>query len=638
MSESAANTVNLSEGGLVCERRHTTPGVHPFDEVEWELRDAVIGDPSAPAFEQRGVEFPAAWSQNATNIVAQKYFRGRLGSDERERSVKQMISRVAGTIAGWGRDGGYFASDEDADAFEAELTHILLHQKAAFNSPVWFNVGFEEHPQCSACFILSVEDTMESILDWNTKEGIIFRGGSGSGINLSNIRGSVEHLSKGGLASGPVSFMRGADSWAGTIKSGGKTRRAAKMVVLDVDHPDIEDFIWCKAKEERKANALRDAGFDMSIDGDGFTSIQYQNANNSVRVTDEFMEAVEADGDWDLTARKDGSTTKTLKARELLGQIAEAAWQCADPGVQYDSIINRWHTCPESGRINASNPCSEYMHVDDSACNLASINLMKFRRPDGSFDAAEFEHTVDVVFLAQEIVVGPSSYPTERIGENARAFRQLGLGYANLGALLMSDGVPYDSDEGRNIAGAITALMTGRGYRKSAEIAAAVGTYDEYPKNREAHNAVMRMHRDASYELDPDGGQGRAGRGGAAELGRGGRARRRARLPQRPGHGARSDRDDLVPDGLRHDRDRARLLAGQVQGAGRRRADDDRQPDGADGARDARLLGSRAREQIRPTSTTRARSSAPPGSRTQHLRSSTSPSASGRSRTWATSR
>lgn len=508
MSESAANTVNLSQGGLVCERRHTTPGVHPFDEVEWEIRDAVIGDPDNPAFEQRGVEFPITWSQNSTNIVAQKYFRGRLGSDERESSVKQMIGRVAGTIAGWGRDGDYFASDEDADAFEMELTHILLHQKAAFNSPVWFNVGFEEHPQCSACFILSVEDTMESILAWNTKEGTIFRGGSGSGINLSNIRGSVEHLSKGGLASGPVSFMRGADAWAGTIKSGGKTRRAAKMVVLDVDHPDIEHFIWCKADEEKKANALRDAGFDMSIDGDGFTSIQYQNANNSVRVTDEFMAAVEADSDWDLIARNGGEVTKTIKARDLMAQIAEAAWQCADPGVQYDSIINRWHTCPESGRINASNPCSEYMHVDDSACNLASINLMKFRRDDGSFDTAEFEHTVDTVFLAQEIVVGPSSYPTEGIGRNARAFRQLGLGYANLGALLMSDGVPYDSDEGRNIAGAITALMTGRGYRKSAEIAAAVGTYEEYPKNREAHNGVMRMHRDASYELSEHGVKG----------------------------------------------------------------------------------------------------------------------------------
>ena len=350
---------------------------------------------------------------------------------------------------------------------------------------------------------------MESILDWNTKEGMIFRGGSGSGINLSNIRGSVEHLSKGGLASGPVSFMRGADSWAGTIKSGGKTRRAAKMVVLDVDHPDIEDFIWCKAKEEEKAGALRDAGFDMSIDGDGFTSIQYQNANNSVRVTDDFMEAVEAGEDWNLIARKDGSATKTLPARELMNQIADAAWRCADPGVQYDTIINRWHTCPESGRINASNPCSEYMHVDDSACNLASLNLMKFRREDGSFDVEDFEHTVDVVFLAQEIVVGFSSYPTEEIGANANAFRQLGLGYANLGALLMSDGLPYDSDAGRNVAAAITALMTGRAYRQSALIAAgATGPYDEYEKNREAHNGVMRMHRDASYDVDPTGIKG----------------------------------------------------------------------------------------------------------------------------------
>ncbi len=882
-----------SERGLRFERRLTSEGTHPFDEIEWEERDALIGDPESPAFEQSGVEFPKSWSQNATNIVAQKYFRGPLGSPERERSVKQMIGRVAGTIAEWGRKGGYFASPADADAFEAELTHILLHQKAAFNSPVWFNVGFEEHPQCSACqphhamvstpegmvpigelverdqvgrevydangttrivatkangrkrvhrvrlgngsfveatgdhvvkasrerrtagewlrvdqleagmrmhlfphrarvaqpalvaagavdgaeageldgvdldlvveeetrlaraeaalagwlqadgfvgqyskgtnrsltvefqvagdeeldwvianldvalpdvhrkirdadtketpvkrvrlygeglrefvdswellargtdirvptrlwtatheevcaylrsifqadgyvtvnrepgshrarigfavigerwsedvqlllntigiysrrthkvearedrhdlhevsisigserarfaelvgfvsaakrerlldslelrnpkrcpdlryeeivavedlgveevydiqtesgeylsnnvavhncFILSVDDTMESILDWNTKEGRIFRGGSGSGINLSNIRGSVEQLSKGGLASGPVSFMRGADAWAGTIKSGGKTRRAAKMVVLDVDHPDIEHFIWCKAKEEDKAAALRDAGFDMSIDGEGFTSIQYQNANNSVRVSDAFMEAVEAGADWDLLARVDGRTTKTLPAQGLMDQISEAAWRCADPGVQYDTTINRWHTCPESGRINASNPCSEYMHVDDSACNLASINLMKFRRPDGSFDTAEFEHVVDTVFLAQEIVVSPSSYPTGEIGDNARKFRQLGLGYANLGAYLMSNGMAYDSDEGRHIAAAITALMTGRGYRKSAEVAAAVGTYDEYEKNREPHNNVMRMHRDASYEISDE--------------------------------------------------------------------------------------------------------------------------------------
>jgi len=894
MSQTATSAPRNGLKGLSIERRFSTPGTHPFDEVEWETRDALIGDPAAPAFEQRGVEFPKSWSQNATNIVAQKYFRGQLGSEQRERSVKEMVGRVAGTISTWGREGGYFASAEDGDAFEAELTSILLNQKAAFNSPVWFNVGFEERPQCSACqpyhalvstpegmvpigelvegeqvgrevydangvtrvlavkangrktvmrvklrngsfieatpdhvvkavaerrtepqwlrvdqlapgmrlhlhphrakvadrvlvaaggpdatefdgvdhlealdettrtdraeaalagwlqadgfvgqyegtnrsltiefqvagddeyawvmenldvalpdvhrkvrvadtqevevrrirlygevlrdfverwelssrgtdirvpsrlwtatheeicaylrsvfqadgyvtvgrergyenarigfavigerwtedlqillnsigihsrrtqkhekrddrhdmhelsisigservrfaeligfvgeekqrrlfeslelrnpkvcpdlreeeivafeelgvqevydiqtesgeylsnnvavhncFILSVEDDMESILAWNTKEGKIFRGGSGSGINLSNIRGSMEPLQKGGTASGPVSFMRGADAWAGTIKSGGKTRRAAKMVVLDVDHPDVEHFIWCKADEEKKAAALRDAGFDMSIDGEGFTSIQYQNANNSVRVTDEFMEAVEAGEDWDLLARTTGDAVKTLPARDLMNQIADAAWRCADPGVQYDTIINRWHTCPESGRINASNPCSEYMHVDDSACNLASLNLMKFRREDGSFDVEDFEHAVDVVFLAQEIVVGFSSYPTEGITENANKFRQLGLGYANLGALLMSDGLPYDSDQGRNVAAAITALMTGRAYRQSALIAAgATGPYEEYDKNREPHNGVMRMHRDAAYDVDPTGIKG----------------------------------------------------------------------------------------------------------------------------------
>jgi ribonucleoside-diphosphate reductase alpha chain len=504
-TENALNvTARAGATGLSIERKFTTAGQDPFDTVEWELRTASVGK-----FEQADVEFPKTWSQNATNIVAQKYFRGRMGSPERESSVKQMIGRVAGTIAGWGRDGGYFDSEDDAQAFEDELTYILLHQIAAFNSPVWFNVGFEEQPQCSACFILSVEDTIGSILDWNTKEGMIFRGGSGSGINLSNIRGSMEHLSKGGLASGPVSFMRGADSWAGTIKSGGKTRRAAKMVVLDIDHPDVEDFIWCKAKEEEKAAALRDAGFDMSIDGDGFTSIQYQNANNSVRVTDDFMKAAEAGEDWDLVARNETDpetgekkVMKTVPARDLLGQIAEAAWACADPGVQYDTLINDWHTCPNSGRINASNPCSEYMHVDDSACNLASLNLMKFRREDGSFDTRKFEDAVDVVLLAQEIVVTPSSYPTEQIGENARAFRQLGLGYANLGALLMSNGLPYDSDEGREVAAAITALMTGRAYRRSAETAAAIGPYERYEENREPHNNVMRMHRDASYKLD----------------------------------------------------------------------------------------------------------------------------------------
>jgi len=489
---------------LSVRRLFTTPGVHPFDTVDWELRDARIGHGDRVAFEQRGVEFPRTWSQNATNIVAQKYFRGQLGTPAREHSVKQMIGRVAGTIADWGRSRGYFASVEDGDAFEAELAYVLLHQMAAFNSPVWFNVGFEESPQCSACFILSVEDTMESILEWNTKEGNIFLGGSGSGINLSNIRGSMEPLAKGGTASGPVSFMRGADSWAGTIKSGGKTRRAAKMVVLDVDHPDIREFIWCKAKEERKANALRDAGFDMSIDGEGFTSIQYQNANNSVRLSDAFMRAVENDEDWRLIARTTGKPVgDPIPARELMREIADAAWQCADPGVQYDTTINQWHTCPASGRINASNPCSEYMHVDDSACNLASLNLMKFRREDGTFDVASFEHAVDVMLLAQEIIVGPSSYPTEQIAVNARAFRQLGLGYANLGALLMSNGVAYDSDAGRGTAAAITSLMTGRAYLESAKVAAALGPYERYEENREAHNAVMRMHRDASLAI-PD--------------------------------------------------------------------------------------------------------------------------------------
>jgi ribonucleoside-diphosphate reductase alpha chain len=493
-----------SSRALSISRFFTTPETHPFDALEWESRDARIGHGDRVAFEQKDVEFPKSWSQNATNIVAQKYFRGQLGSQQRERSVKEMVSRVAGTITRWGRSGGYFASEEDARAFNHELTHVLVNQMAAFNSPVWFNVGFEESPQCSACFILSVEDTMESILDWNTKEGMIFRGGSGSGINLSNIRGSMEPLAKGGTASGPVSFMRGADSWAGTIKSGGKTRRAAKMVVLDIDHPDIREFIWCKAKEEDKAAALRDAGFDMSIDGEGFKSIQYQNANNSVRVTDEFMRAVEEDGEWRLIARSTGEPVgEPVSARELMREIAEAAYRCADPGMQYDTTINRWHTSPNSGRINASNPCSEYMHVDNSACNLASLNLMKFRRPDGTLDVESFEHVVDIVLLAQEIVVGPSSYPTEEIALNARAFRQLGLGYANLGAYLMSNGMPYDSDEGRNAAAAITALMTGRAYRRSAEAAAALSPYEHYQENREAHNNVMRMHREAAHAI-PD--------------------------------------------------------------------------------------------------------------------------------------
>ncbi len=509
MPKATSKAAITTEKGLVIERRFTSPGVHPYDELEWEERDAIIGDPQAeggPAFEQRGVEFPTSWSQNATNIVAQKYFRGRPGSPERETSVKQMVSRVAGRIAEAGREGDYFATAEDAAAFEDELTSILVNQKAAFNSPVWFNVGWKQpgSEQASACFILSVEDDMDSILSWNTKEGIIFKGGSGSGINLSKIRGSMEPLSKGGIASGPVSFMRGADSWAGAIKSGGGTRRAAKMVVLDVDHPDIEKFIWCKADEEKKAAALKAADFDMRLDSDAFSSVQFQNANNSVRVTDEFMEAVANDDDWHLTARTDGTPIKTVRARDLMDQIADAAWQCADPGVQYDSTINRWHTDPNTGPITASNPCSEYMSIDDSACNLASLNLMKFRKADGTFDVDDFTHAVDIVFLAQEILVGFSSYPTEQITQNARAFRQLGLGYANLGALLMANGLAYDSDEGRALAGSITALMTGRGYKMSAEVAGTMGPYDGYAVNREPHNEVMRMHQSAAYEISDE--------------------------------------------------------------------------------------------------------------------------------------
>ena len=495
--EEVVNVVVAAAASVAPRRYFTIPGRDPFDEIEWELRDALIPGKDGPAFEQRNVEFPKFWSQTATNIVAQKYFRGRLSSPERERSVKQMIGRIVDTIGGWGREGGYFATDEEAETFEAELKAILVNQYASFNSPVWFNVGFEEKPQCSACFILSIEDSMESILDWIRREGVIFRGGSGSGLNLSKLRSSKEQLSKGGHASGPVSFMRGADASAGTIKSGGKTRRAAKMVVLDVDHPDVEEFIWCKAKEERKARVLEQAGYDMSLDSADWASIQYQNANNSVRVTDAFMEAAVAGGDWNLTARTDGAVVATTDARGLLRQIAEAAWQCADPGVQYDTTINGWHTCPNTGRINASNPCSEYMHIDDSACNLSSLNLMKFRREDGEFDVEAFEHAVDVMFLAQEICVGYSSYPTPEIDANAKAYRQLGLGYANLGALLMARGLPYDSDEGRSYAAAITALMTGRAYRKSAEVAHRMGSFAGYGRNAAAMIGVIAKHRAA---------------------------------------------------------------------------------------------------------------------------------------------
>jgi ribonucleoside-diphosphate reductase alpha chain len=500
--DEVVNTVVDGETSVAPTRYFTVPGIDPFDAIEWELRDAHIPGKDGPTFEQKDVEFPKFWSQTATNIVAQKYFRGRMASPERERSVKQMIGRVVDTIGGWGREGGYFATDDEADTFEAELKAILVNQYASFNSPVWFNVGFEAQPQCSACFILSIDDSMESILDWIRREGIIFRGGSGSGLNLSRLRSSKEQLSKGGYASGPVSFMRGADASAGTIKSGGKTRRAAKMVVLDVDHPDVEEFIWCKAKEERKARVLESAGYDMSLNSPDWASIQYQNANNSVRVTDQFMEAVLEGKEWNLTARTDGSVVETTDARGVLRQIAEAAWECADPGVQYDTTINSWHTLPNTGRINASNPCSEYMSIDDSACNLASLNLMKFVRQDGEFDVEAFEHAVDVVFLAQEIAVGYSSYPTPEIGRNAKAFRQLGLGYANLGALLMARGLPYDSDEGRAYAAAITALMTGRGYRKSAEVARRMGPFAGYQPNAAAMTGVIAKHRAAVGNID----------------------------------------------------------------------------------------------------------------------------------------
>jgi ribonucleoside-diphosphate reductase alpha chain len=501
-AEEIENTVVREDATLAVRRYFTIPGRDPFDEIEWETRDAFIPGKDKPVFEQKDVEFPKFWSQTATNIVAQKYFRGRMTSPERERSVRQMIGRVVDTISAWGRKDGYFATEEEAETFQAELKAILVNQLASFNSPVWFNVGFEERPQCSACFILSIEDSMDAILDWIRREGVIFRGGSGSGVNLSKLRSSKEQLSKGGYASGPVSFMRGADASAGTIKSGGKTRRAAKMVVLDVDHPDIEEFIWCKAHEERKARVLEAAGYDMSLDSPDWASIQYQNANNSVRVTDAFMEAVEADADWNLTARTDGTVVETKKARELMKQIAEAAWQCADPGVQYDTTINNWHTLPNTSRINASNPCSEYMSIDDSACNLASLNLMKFRREDGELDVEALTHAVDVMFLAQEILVGNSSYPTPEIERNAKAYRQLGLGYANLGALLMARGLPYDSEEGRAYGAAITALMTGRAYRKSAEIAGRMGSFAGYKPNAAAMIGVMAQHRAAVANID----------------------------------------------------------------------------------------------------------------------------------------
>jgi ribonucleoside-diphosphate reductase alpha chain len=488
--------------GLRIERRFTREGVHPYDEVEWELRDSAIPGENGNVFEQKGVEVPKFWSQTATNVVASKYFRGKLGSPERESSVRQMVDRVVDTIARAGFEGGYFASAADRDSFADELKYLMVNQHASFNSPVWFNIGVEGVPQqASACFILSVEDDMHSILDWFRDEGIIFKGGSGSGVNVSRIRSQKENLSGGGFASGPVSFMRGADSVAGSIKSGGTTRRAAKMVILDADHPDIHEFVWCKAKEEKKAWALGEAGYDMSLNGEAWQSIQFQNANNSVRVTDEFMKKAQTEEDWGLTARVGGTVLETLKARSLLSEIAEAAWQCGDPGMQFDTTINDWHTTPVSGRINGSNPCSEYMSIDDSACNLASLNLLRFVHSDGEFDVERFRAAVEVVFTAQEILVGHSDYPTAKIAENARSHRQLGLGYANLGALLMQRGLPYDSNEGRAYAAALTALMTGAAYSQSGRIAEAVGPYEAYPKNKDAHDRVIQMHRLHAYRI-----------------------------------------------------------------------------------------------------------------------------------------
>jgi len=495
------------QAGIGIRRHYTSADTHPFDQVGWERRDARISNwkTGEVAFEQLGVEFPLGWSLNATNIVAQKYFRGTPDTDEREWSLKQVADRVADTITEWGIRDGYFVTDEEAEAFRAELKFIIITQRAAFNSPVWFNIGVEGVPQqASACFILSVDDKMDSILNWYVEEGTIFKGGSGAGINLSRIRSSKEFLKGGGTASGPVSFMRGADASAGTIKSGGKTRRAAKMVILNVDHPDIEEFIWCKSREEKKARALRDAGFDMDLDGIDITSIQYQNANNSVRVTDEFMQAVVDDTDWHLRAVHDGTIVKTIRARDLMRQISQASWECADPGMQFDTTINHWHTACNTGRINGSNPCSEYMHIDNSACNLASINLLHYLGEDGVFDIEAYKHTIEIMFTAQEILVGNADYPTVPIGDNSRKFRQLGLGYANLGALLMALGLPYDSDEGRALAGAITSLMTGHAYATSARTASRMGPFAGYAENSEHMLRVLGQHRAAAATIDEE--------------------------------------------------------------------------------------------------------------------------------------
>src|SRR6201984_623777 len=506
MTETASGAAPRGGGkaqkGLTIQRIHTREGVHPYDEVTWERRDVVMTNwrDGTVNFEQHGVEFPDFWSVNAANIVTTKYFRGAVGTSQREWSLKQLVDRVVGTYTEAGRQHGYFATPKDAEIFDHELKHALVHQIFSFNSPVWFNVGTNSPQQVSACFILSVDDTMDSILDWYKEEGLIFKGGSGSGVNLSRIRSSKELLTWGGTAGGPVAFMRGADASAGTIKSGGATRRAAKMVVLDVNHPDVADFITTKAREEEKVRVLRDAGFDMDLGGKDIVSVQYKKHNNSVRVSDEFMRAVEEGKEFDLLARRTGEVVERVDARQLMRSMAQAAWDCADPGIQYDGTINDWHTCPESGRITASNPCSEYVHLDNSSCNLASINLLKFLNEEDAFEVKRFQQVTELIITAMDISITFADFPTEKIGDVTRAYRQLGIGYANLGALLMAPGHAYDSDGGRAIAGAITSLMTASAYKRSAELAKVVGTYDGYAKNADAHRRVMRKHAEASEQ------------------------------------------------------------------------------------------------------------------------------------------
>ena len=499
------STAGVAGRGLVFERHFTDGKKSPFDAVEWEKRTALISnEKGVTIFRQDDVEVPKSWSQTATNIVASKYFHGKLGTAEREGSVRQLIGRVVNTIVRWGQEGGYFADSASRDAFRDELTNLLVAQKMAFNSPVWFNVGVQPKPQCSACFINSVKDDMGSIMDLAKTEGMLFKWGSGTGTNFSTLRGSKETLSGGGIASGPVSFMKGFDAFAGVIKSGGKTRRAAKMVILNIDHPDIVEFIECKVKEERKAHVLIEQGYDSSIDGDAYSSIFFQNANHSVRVTDEFMRAVIQDKDWWTKNVADGQPVDKLRARDLMMKISDSTWHCGDPGMQYDTTVNRWHTCKNTARINASNPCSEYMFLDDTACNLASLNLMKFVNASGQFDVPAFKHAVDVTITAQEILVDNASYPTAKIAENSHNFRPLGLGYANLGALLMSMALPYDSDEGRDMAGAVTALMCGEAYAQSSRIAERMGPFPGYPTNSEPMLDVIRMHRDAMRGIKPE--------------------------------------------------------------------------------------------------------------------------------------